>query len=86
VRAGIQPDAHIKYSSHDIVAAVEQHIGAQPLVHCSRGSLTEVSHMVNAAVAAEEVDYRGCSTGQTRCSFPDTSGPDMDVRQRAAGV
>lgn len=86
MRAGIQPDAHIQYSSHDVVAAVEQHVGAQPLVHCSRGSLTEVSHAVNAAVAAEEVDCRGCSTGQTTCSLPATSGPDLDVRQRAAGV
>lgn len=46
VRAGIQPDEHIRYSSADIVAAIEEQLGSQPLVHCSRGSLTEVRQFV----------------------------------------
>jgi hypothetical protein len=42
VRAGIQPDEHIRYPSSAFVAAVEEQLGAQPLVHCVRGRLTEV--------------------------------------------
>ncbi len=42
MRAGILPDARIRYSAEAIVAAVESHIGAQPLVHCAHDALTEV--------------------------------------------
>ena len=42
VRAGIQPDEHILYPSSAFVTAVEEQLGAQPLVHCVKGRLTEV--------------------------------------------
>lgn len=42
LRAGIQPDAQIRYRAADIIDAVEQQLGAQPLVHCIKGQLTEV--------------------------------------------
>lgn len=42
LRAGIRADPLIKYTSHDIAVAVEEELGAQPLVHCASGKLSEV--------------------------------------------
>ena len=42
LRAGIRPDNHILYTAADIVTAVEEDLGVQPLVHCVGGKISEV--------------------------------------------
>ena len=36
------PDPSATYTSDDIVAAIKSGLGAEPLVHCERGMVTEV--------------------------------------------
>ena len=40
--ANIVPDPSATYTSDEIVAAIKSGLGAEPLVHCERGMVTEV--------------------------------------------
>ncbi len=40
--ANIVPDPSATYTSDEIVAAIKGGLGAEPLVHCERGMVTEV--------------------------------------------
>ena len=50
--AGIVPDPTATYTSDAIVAAIETGLGAEPLVHCQNGMLTEVRDLPSEALPA----------------------------------
>mmetsp|Transcript_4652 Transcript_4652/g.13381 ORF Transcript_4652/g.13381 Transcript_4652/m.13381 type:complete len:225 (+) Transcript_4652:164-838(+) len=70
--AGIRPDAQIRYTSADIVAAVESHLGVQPLVHCVSGKVSEIWMCVNERLEMEDCDQacpgKGCHNAN--CAHP----------------
>ena len=50
---GVVPSHHVHYSSQQMVAAIKEGIGAEPLIHCNRGKLTEVRRTSCDARTAE---------------------------------
>lgn len=84
LRAGIRPDSQIKYTSHDIATAVEEDLGAQPLVHCTSGKLSEVWMCFD-----EQLQLQNCNeacTGpdchNTNCAHPMLIPPHQPLMQQ----
>lgn len=72
LRAGIQPDSHITYTSEDISVAIEEELGAQPLVHCTSGKLNEVWMCFDEKLQLEDCNKActGPDCQNTNCATP----------------